>query len=42
MERDRDRLKIKIYLKKVKKMLDFFLLFRYNYFINKTEIHERR
>ena len=37
MERNRDRLKRKIYWKKVKKMLDFFLLFRYNYFINRTK-----
>ena len=37
MERNRDRLKRKIYWKKVKKILDFFLLFIYNYCINKIE-----
>ena len=37
MERNRDRLKRKIYWKKVKKMLDFFLLFIYNNYINKTK-----
>ena len=42
MERNRDRLKRKIYWKKVKKILDFFSLLMYNYFINRKEIHERR
>ena len=37
MARSRDIIKKKIYWKKIKKILDFFLLFRYNYFINKIK-----